>query len=184
MSTEPRPAPAETSRIPWPFFFLLHTALPTAVAVAVTTVGVSVIGNFPYPRTALLEVLFHPWHPVQLGPVLLLGYFISRELPRSSMARWTWVIPTLYVGLRMAWWIHEAAEPESVLAEMSTPDPDVWAHFFGPCVDRLRMMAPQAPCLDQYTATLPFQASIAYSLGAVLDQFDVFRFKSAAAREP
>lgn len=178
MSTEPQRAPTETSKIPWPFFFLFHTALPSAVAVAVTTVGVSVIGNyFPYPRTALLEVLFHPWHPIQLGVVLLLGYFIPGELPRKSTACCAWVIPTLYLGLRMAWWFHDSAEPASVLAEMNAPDPDVWAHFFGPCVDRLRMMAPQAPCLDQFTTTVPFQASLAYSLGAVLDHFDVLRFK-------
>ncbi|MGH9601787.1 MAG: hypothetical protein ACRD24_05300 [Terriglobales bacterium] len=172
------PSTTGASRIPWPFFFLFHTVFASVGVMVATSIGLSFINAYrPYPGTTYLKVLLHPFHPLQVGAMVMLGYIVPRELPRSSLARWAWVLPAVYLLLRMAWWFRESAPEVSVLAEAPPASPDVLAHFFGPCVDRFAMLAPQAGCLDQFTTTLPFQASLAYSAGALLDQFDIFRFR-------
>lgn len=89
--------------------------------------------------------------PLQLLAALLLGVLNAPRLSLASLARWVWVVPSFALLLRLFSW-----KPYSTLIA-ETP----WQHFFGPC---LRLYCP-----EQFTVTLPFYASLAYSLGYIID---------------
>jgi hypothetical protein len=95
-------------------------------------------------------ILLHRPFPFQLLAALLLGVFVSPRLSAPTLARWVWVVPLLALLLRLFSWKPYSA----LLAETA------WQHFFGPCV--------RLYCPEQFTLTLPFYASLAYSIGYIM----------------
>ena len=102
----------------------------------------------------------NPFYPVQIAAGLYLGWLLGRRFQRKSML-WIWILPlvalcyALMVGLILIpEWTSVLARPKTFGARLS--------HYFGwGC-------QPRAGCLDQLMLTMPFYASAAYSLGALL----------------
>jgi hypothetical protein len=94
--------------------------------------------------------LVHRPFPLQLGAALLLGGFVAPRLAVPYLARWAWVVPSAVLLIRLLSW-----KPYSTLVAETA-----WQHFFGPCFLRY--------CPEQFTVTLPFYASFAYSLGYII----------------
>ena len=96
------------------------------------------------------SVLLHRPFPLQLVAALLLGIFVAPRLSPPSPARWVWIVPSVALLIHLVSW-----KPYSTLIA-ETP----WHHFFGSCV--------RLYCPEQFTVTLPFYASLAYSLGYII----------------
>src|SRR5713101_4514389 len=102
----------------------------------------------------------NPFYPVQIVAGLYLRWLLSRRFLHKSML-WIWVLPLAAVccalmvgpiGLFPQW--------TSALARPSTVGS--LSYYFG------RGCQPRAHCIDQLMITMPFYASAAYSLGALL----------------
>jgi hypothetical protein len=102
----------------------------------------------------------NPFYPVQVLTGLYIGWRLGRRFQHKSML-WIWVLPlavlcyALMVGLTLI------PDWTSVLARPSTLGSRLWHYFGWGCT-------PRAHCLDQLLITMPFYASAAYSLGALL----------------
>jgi len=161
-----------------PILFLFHTILPSLGAAIATWFGLSLLRSLlPMSVEAMTGVLLHPLHPVQMGAALMLGYIVPGEFRHSSQARWAWLLPGMYLACRIVFWSREG-DSGSVLVDEPTSVYQAWAYFFGSCVKGTEWNPVR--CIDQTYATLPLQASVAYSVGALLDQFGVFRFQRVA----
>ena len=100
-----------------------------------------------------------PFFPVQIAVGLYSGWYLGRRLKHRSML-WVWVLPgsVLAYALIAMPNMTPLSSQMSVLAASGGP----LSHYFGwgcPAKDR---------CLDQLLITMPFYASIAYSVGARL----------------
>jgi hypothetical protein len=102
----------------------------------------------------------NPFYPVQIVAGLYLGWLIGRRFQHKSML-WIWVLPFAFlcyalmvgpIGLFPQW--------TSALARPSTVGS--LSYYCG------RGCQPRAHCIDQLMITMPFYASAAYSLGALL----------------
>jgi hypothetical protein len=101
-----------------------------------------------------------PFYPVQILTALYVGWRVGRRFQHKSML-WVWVLPlavlcyALMVGVTLnPVWTSVLVRPSTVGSRLS--------HYFGwGC-------QPRAHCLDQLVITMPFYASAAYSLGALL----------------
>ncbi len=138
----------------WPVSLIAHYL----VAVA----GGMMIGALP---EAFLSRLYYntglePFAPTIAITALLLGYFVSHRVFRARAATWTWIIGLLWLAFGIydetkfwsASWSSEKTRAGYALAE-----------FFGPaskCGD--------SECLCEVFYTMPFVASVMYSLGAYL----------------
>jgi len=96
------------------------------------------------------RVLLHRPFPLQLSSACILGFIAPRYTRSPRLAFWTWVPTSLLLVARVLYWT-----PHSVLNSESTFD-----HFFGPCQQRY--------CADQFTVTLVFYVSLAYSAAALV----------------
>jgi hypothetical protein len=102
----------------------------------------------------------NPFYPVQIMAGLYLGWRIGRHFQHKSML-WIWVLPLLVLCYALVVGLILIPEWTSVLARRSTVGTQL-SHYFGwGC-------QPRARCLDQLLITMPFYASAAYSLGALL----------------
>jgi hypothetical protein len=86
-----------------------------------------------------------PGFPVQIVMGVMLGFVMGRR-GRSRMIYWTWIVPLLCLLIAMAF-------------APSTSRP-LLDHFFRDGC------GPADGCIDQTALTLPFFASVAYSVGA------------------
>ena len=121
------------------------------------------------PDTAGLKPSMHtlhwlltenPFYPVQILTGFYFGWFLGRRFPHKSML-WVWILPFLilaYVfvaGPIVSPWASVLLRPESLRGRLD--------FYFGwgcqPRRDR---------CMDQLLFTMPFYASVTYSLGALL----------------
>src|SRR5712691_5847458 len=110
-----------------------------------------------------------PYFPLQIIEGLLIGYMMHRRFKHAAIF-WTWVLPLLWL---MCFFF---SAPQSVLGSTWIARLD---HFFGNgCNVR---MTPH--CYDQISTTLPFYASLAYSLGAWGHKIGLFHFEHPAASE-
>jgi hypothetical protein len=91
-----------------------------------------------------------PGFPVQIVIGLLAGFSIERLLKQEQL-KWVWVLPL--VVLLGAFVLRSGGGPSFEVR---------FRHFFG------RGCRPEKHCFDQLDFTLPFYASVAYSLGAFL----------------
>jgi hypothetical protein len=131
-----------------------------AVAILGSLAGGAIVGaTLALLQSSLLEasnavsvhrVLLHRPFPLQLSSACILGFLAPGYTRSPRLAFWTWVPTSLVLVVRMLYWM-----PGSVLNSESTFD-----HFFGPC--------PQRYCSDQFTVTLPFYVSLAYSAAAII----------------
>jgi hypothetical protein len=102
----------------------------------------------------------NPYYPVQIAFGLYLGWALGRRLQHRSMT-WVWVLPLTILcyalfatPVLIPEWTSVLARPQTTLSRLS--------YYFGwDC-------QPTAHCLDQIFFTLPFYASVAYSVGAML----------------
>jgi len=107
----------------------------------------------------------NPFYPAQIVAGLYLGWLLGRRFQHKSML-WIWVLPlaalccALMVGpiglfpQRIPQWTSALARHSAVGSRLS--------YYFG------RGCQPRAHCVDQLLITMPFYASAAYSLGALL----------------
>jgi hypothetical protein len=101
----------------------------------------------------------NPFYPVQILTDFYFGWFLARRFPHKSM-RWVWILPLLILaysflaGPVVSPWASELIRPESLRGRLG--------FYFGwDCQPRDR-------CIDQLLLTMPFYASVAYSVGALL----------------
>jgi hypothetical protein len=104
-----------------------------------------------------------PGFPVQIVIGLLAGFSIERLLKQEQL-KWVWVLPL--VVLLGAFVLRSGGGPSFEAR---------FRHFFG------RGCRPEKHCFDQLGFTLPFYASVAYSLGAFLS--DRVRKRSSIERD-
>ena len=103
-----------------------------------------------------------PYFPVQILEGLWCGWALSRRLRQREML-WVWVLPALVLCYAMIAEPNISAGFTSAIV-LAGRNKSVWSHFFGSgCRSDLG-----GPCLDQLIFTMPFYASAAYSLGALL----------------
>ena len=112
-----------------------------------------------YPTKPFYFVLSeNPYFPVQIIFGLILGWLLGRVLRHRSMV-WVWVLPLAILCYHVA--TASVLIPASVLTRPGIGQ-SRFSHYFGwGC-------RPADQCLDQLLITMPFYASLAYSLGAVL----------------
>jgi len=102
----------------------------------------------------------NPFYPVQIVAGLYFGWLIGRRFQHKSML-WIWVLPLAALCYALTVGLILIPEWTSVLARPRTIG-SRFLHYFGwGC-------PPRAHCLDQLLITMPFYASAAYSLGALL----------------
>jgi hypothetical protein len=102
----------------------------------------------------------NPFYPLQIMVGLYLGWRISRRFQHKSML-WIWVLPLAALGYAVTVGLVLIPEWTSVLTRPRTVGAR-FSHYFGwGC-------QPRAHCLDQLLITMPFYASVAYALGALL----------------
>ncbi|HZR32715.1 MAG TPA: hypothetical protein VFA76_12785 [Terriglobales bacterium] len=105
----------------------------------------------------------------QLVLGLAFGWGSSR-LYHHSVANWVWVLPAIYLGLRIFFW-HDPAS--SVLSPHRFSS--VFDHFFGSgcsfssSIEELRYRGGPV-CMDQLLVTGPFYGALAYALGTVAER--------------
>jgi hypothetical protein len=102
----------------------------------------------------------NPFYPVQIVSGLYFGWLLGRRFQHKSML-WIWVLPlaALCYGLMVGHIL--IPEWKSALARPSTVGSRLSYYFGWGC-------QPRAHCIDQLLITMPFYASAAYSLGALL----------------
>jgi hypothetical protein len=136
--------------------YSLHvvTAIVGSMSIgAIAALLVWLIWNVTSPhsdfRVVQATLLQRPF-PLQLTSAVFLGWVAAPRLRAANLAKWTWVVPSLLLLVRLLTW-----KSTSLLS-----NDNVFSHFLGACS---RMY-----CADQFTVTLPFYASLAYSIAAVI----------------
>ena len=101
----------------------------------------------------------NPFYPVQIVAGLYLGWLLGRRLQHRSML-WIWVLP---LAILCYWFaaLHLPSELASIFARPATLQDRLSFYFGWGC-------QPRAHCIVQLVITMPFYASTAYSLGALL----------------
>ena len=121
--------------------------------------------NFANSKPALRFVHWvlteNPFYPFQIavGLYLYFGWLLSRRFHHRSML-WIWVLPLALLSYAfiatpvLSPWASMLIRPDKFQSRLS--------FYFGwGC-------QPRARCIDQLLITMPFYASVAYSLGALL----------------
>ena len=100
------------------------------------------------------------YFPLQIAFGMFLGWLLGRDLRRGAMV-WVWVIPfgILCYAVATVPTISPFPIPSTLQAGISHSR--LWHYFATGCVAEHR-------CLDQIVFTMPFYASAAYSIGALL----------------
>lgn len=98
-----------------------------------------------------------PYFPVQIALGLYFGWMMGRRLRQKSMV-WIWILPGLILLYAVLAVPTLTPRLTSVLGYSASP----LSHYFGwGC-------QPKNRCLDQVLITMPFYASVAYSIGGWL----------------
>ena len=107
----------------------------------------------------------NPFYPVQIVAALYFGWLLGRRLQHRSML-WIWLLPLAILAYAFATtpvlrpWASVFERPDTVRAP--TQFGLRLSYYFG------RGCQARARCLNQLLITMPFYASVAYSLGALL----------------
>jgi hypothetical protein len=117
-----------------------------------------------------------PFFPVQIGLGLSLGWMLARRLKQRSM-QWVWILPGFFLFYCIAAVPTLGVWPARSLAmQIALESQNPFWHYFGwGC-------RPKDRCIDQLLITMPFYASVAYSIGARLGL--TFQQKKAARQVP
>jgi hypothetical protein len=100
------------------------------------------------------------FYPVQIVAGLYVGWLLGRRFRHRSML-WIWVLPLTILCYALVTASILIPEWASVLARPVTVQSRLSYYFGSGC-------QPRAHCLDQLMMTMPFYASVAYSLGALI----------------
>ena len=162
--------PAETvaaSRLKSFAIFIFHQFVGTWGIAFLAAFGLfSLFGGFrdiarakPSMRFVHWLLTENPFYPVQILTGFYFGWLLGRRFQSKSML-WIWILPLAILAYAFAAtpllspWASILMRPESGWARLS--------FYFGwGCQPRDR-------CIDQLLITMPFYASIAYSVGALL----------------
>jgi hypothetical protein len=130
--------------------------LNTCIAVVGTSAMAAEIGRAFHPHS-LYSLVWKLWG-LHVVCAMLIGYFMWRTR-KAEATKWTWTIPALWLGLRLILALL-SREHQSVLVTGG-----VWPQFSGvECENGVRASG----CLNLFVFTLPFVASVSYSIGAYL----------------
>ncbi|HKM91428.1 MAG TPA: hypothetical protein VJX29_12510 [Candidatus Acidoferrales bacterium] len=169
------PASSKAKRL---LVFLFHQIIGTwgviAVAPLLTALGFDLARTIgpAFPIGQLYWLLTGtPFFPVQVTIALILGWLLGWWLHHRSML-WIWVLPALILCLALI--AVPTLTPELTPMRLQSGQPRLLHYFGWGC-------QPENHCIDQIVVTLPFYASIAYSLGALLaDRLSAKKAKSLA----
>ena len=128
---------------PLKFFGLLVVNI--VVAVIGTAILTTAIGQAFHPHS-LGAILWKEWS-LSIGCAAVIGFGMWRTW-RSDVAHWTWVLPTLWFGVKFILAIGQG----HLLSQFSG----------GACVDGVRSIG----CINWFAFSIPFVRSVFYSLGA------------------
>jgi hypothetical protein len=112
-------------------------------------------------HSRLFSVAKGPYYPLPILLALVAGY-IGNVRFKGNHRLWVWVLPALYLTIRMLLWKKPSVLDSSGWAEAIT-------HFFGG----------EPPYYPEQDVTVPLYTSIAYSLGAVLEKSGLLRRKNS-----
>jgi hypothetical protein len=101
----------------------------------------------------------NPFYPMQIVAGLYFGWLLGRRFQHRSMV-WIWLLPLAI--LDYAFVATPVVSPwASILVRPDTLQSRLSFYFGWGC-------QPRARCIDQLLITMPFYASVSYSLGALL----------------
>ena len=142
--------------------YLLHLLAATFGVLLATGILLNVVLKPFEPligHTRLLSVAKGPYYPLPIVLAALAGYFSYIRF-KSNYRFWVWIIPALYLVTKIVLW-----KPSSVLGDHDWGT--ALTHFF--------------PGAHSYypeeDVVVPFYTSLSYTLGALLDRGNVFRFQ-------
>jgi hypothetical protein len=103
------------------------------------------------------RVLGEPYFLLPIALAIVLSAVVNRNW-QHSFSRWVWILPVVWllymISENIYWdWYRHLPEPAVPLGR------EVWDNFFGPGCG-------SSECFDEWLATAPFYASVAYSLVA------------------
>jgi hypothetical protein len=149
-------------------FFFLHQAIGTlGVAIVAATLAFFSFGTLrpmnPHlftARNASWLLTETPYYPLQILVGLWSGWLLSRRWPHRSML-WVWVLPLAFLCYTFV--AIPTLVPEAVAeAFQAGVGQSRISHYFGwGCSIRNR-------CVDQLVVTMPFYASVSYSIVALV----------------
>jgi hypothetical protein len=151
------------SSMRWVGFYFLHLFAATFGVLLATGILLNVVIKPLLPSHAdynlLTSVAKGPYYPLEIVVAALAGYFCTMRF-KGNYRFWVWIVPTVYLAGKIVFWT-----PSSALGEHS------WGtalpHFF----------AGTPPHYYEGSVTVPFYTSLSYTLGALLDAGNVFRFQ-------
>ena len=150
----------------WVGFYLLHLLAATFGVMLATAILLNgILKPLLEPGISdakLISIAAGPYFPLPIVLAALAGYFgyFGHTRIRGSYCFWVWVVPTAYLVTKIFLWT-----PTSVLADQNWGT--TLAHFF----------VGTPPRYPEGNVTIPFYTSLAYTLGALLDAANVFRFQ-------
>ena len=119
----------------------------------------SFVNQKPFLRFVHWVLTGNPFYPVQIVVGLYFGWLLGRRFHHRSMV-WIWILPLAILIYSFA--TTPVLSPwESLLSRPTTVQSRLSYYFGWGCQTRAR-------CLNQLVITMPFYASVAYSVGALL----------------
>jgi hypothetical protein len=151
----------------WVGLYLLHLLAATFGVLLVTEILLNAILRplmEPWISYAqLISVANGPYYALPVVLAALAGYFSYIRFG-GNYRFWVWIVPTVYLVIKMILWA-----PSSVLGHYNWGT--TLAHFF----------VGTPPHYPEGNVTIPFYTSLSYTLGALLDVGNVFRFQRPSA---
>jgi hypothetical protein len=147
----------------WVGLYLLHLLTATFGVMLATGILLNVVLKplvEPWIGHAkLISVATGPYYPLPIVLAALAGYF-DYIRSKGNYRFWVWIVPTLYLAMKLILWT-----PTTVLGDHNWRT--ILAHFF----------VGTPPHYPEGDVTIPFYTSLSYTLGALLDAGNVFRFQ-------
>jgi len=141
--------------------FFAHQVVGTwGIGAIAYFVGALTLGSFEWVglhvslRSLQWLLVQTPFYPLQIAMGAYCGWLIARKFRHRSML-WVWVVP----GLLLCYSIMAVPTLTGTISVIQTKP---FTHYLGwGC-------KPKDGCIDQLVVTMPFYASLAYSIGAWL----------------
>ena len=150
------------SSLRWIGLYLLHLLTATlgvglATAIVLNAILKPLLGR-SISHAQLVSIGMGPYYPLEVVLAGLAGYFGYSRF-KGNQRFWVWILPAVYLAIELILW-----RPTSALAGYN------WnatlAHFF----------VGTPPHYPEGNVTIPFYTSLSYTLGALLDAGNIFRF--------
>lgn len=147
----------------WVCFYLLHLLASTFGVMLATAILLNdILKPLLEPRISdakLISIATGPYYALPIVLAALAGYFGYTRI-KGNYCFWVWIVPTAYLATKIFLWT-----PTSILADQNWGT--TLAHFF----------VGTPPRYPEGNVTIPFYTSLAYTLGALSDAGNVFRFR-------